>query len=162
VSELAAQIHQALLRRGETVATAESLTAGLVAAALTSVPGASATFRGGIVVYATDLKASLAGVPAELLSARGAVDPDVALALATGAQQRLAASWALGITGVAGPDPQDGQPVGTVYVGIAAPIGPAAVSSYQLSGDRAAIRTACVDAALNLLRDSLASAEYRG
>ena len=163
----AVEIHQQLLARGETVATAESLTAGLVGAALTSVPGASATYRGGVIVYATDLKTELLGVPADLLARRGAVDPDVARALATGVRTRLGASWGLGLTGVAGPDPQDGCPVGTVFVGIAGPNRDPALASLQLPGDRAQIRAASVDAALQLLRDSLLrdsldDAEYRG
>ena len=101
---------------GETLAVAESLTGGLLAATLVDVPGASQVFRGGLVVYATDLKATLAGVPAELLDERGPVDPDVAVALADGARERCGADWGLATTGVAGPDPQDGMAVGTVYV----------------------------------------------
>jgi nicotinamide-nucleotide amidase len=157
--ELAADIHARLLARGETVATAESLTAGLLGAALTSVPGASATYRGGLIVYATDLKSALAGVSAQLLAERGAIDPDVALSLAVGARDRLDASWAVGLTGVAGPDPQDGHPVGTLYVGVAGPDRPPAAASFTLSGDRATIRSGAVEAGLRLLRDSLAVAE---
>lgn len=157
--ELAVEIHDRLLARGETVATAESLTAGLVGATLTSVPGASATYRGGLIVYATDLKTQLAGVSAGLLEERGAVDPDVALALASGAKERLAASWALGLTGVAGPDPQDGHPVGTLYVGLAGPGRSPVVESFTLLGDRAAIRSGAAEAGLRMLRDSLAGAE---
>src|SRR5271154_879372 len=119
MTEHVAQIHQLLLERGETVATAESLTAGLVGAALTETPGASTTYRGGVIVYSTDLKASLAGVPEQLLTERGAVDPQVAAALAAGVRERLAATWGLALTGVAGPDSQDGQPVGTVHIGLA-------------------------------------------
>ena len=100
------------------MAVAESLTGGLVVGALTETPGASATVRGGLVVYATDLKATLAGVDADLLAERGAVDPDVAAALARGARERLDATIGLGVTGVAGPDPQDDQPVGTVFVAV--------------------------------------------
>jgi nicotinamide-nucleotide amidase len=152
-------IHQRLLERGETVATAESLTAGLLGAALTSTPGASATYRGGLVVYATDLKASLAGVPEQLLAERGAVDPDVAAALASGARERLGASWGVGVTGVAGPDPQDGMAVGTVFVAVAGPDGSCRIASLALSGDRDTIRTGAVQAGLALLRDSIAEAE---
>jgi nicotinamide-nucleotide amidase len=97
-----------------------------------------------------------------LLEERGPVDPDVAVALAAGARERLSASWALGLTGVAGPDPQDGAAVGTVYVGIAGPDRAATAAALSLAGDRQAIRDAAVDAALRLLRDSLAAAEYRG
>ncbi|HTW21624.1 MAG TPA: CinA family protein [Mycobacteriales bacterium] len=158
---LARQIHEILLAHDETVATAESLTAGLVGAALTSVPGASATYRGGLIVYATDLKASLAGVSLALLADRGAVDPDVASALASGARSRLGASWGLGLTGVAGPDPQDGKPVGTLFVALAGPGDLTEVVSDVLPGDRVQIRAGAVDVALGLLRDTLAAREYR-
>ncbi len=89
---------------GASVGVAESLTGGLVTAALSEPPGASATLRGGLVVYATDLKATLAGVDAALLAEHGAVEADVALALARGARDRLTARYGLGVTGVAGPD----------------------------------------------------------
>lgn len=121
VVQLATRLHDQLRRRQQTVAVAESLTGGLVAATLTDTPGASATFRGGLVVYATDLKASLAGVSAELLERKGAVDPQVAIELARGVRSRLGATWGIGVTGVAGPEPQDGRPVGTVFVGVAGP-----------------------------------------
>jgi nicotinamide-nucleotide amidase len=155
----AAEIHALLLARGETIATAESLTGGLMGAALTSTPGSSATYRGGLIVYATDLKAELAGVALSLLKSRGAVDPDVASALATGARERLAATWGLGLTGVAGPEPQDGQPVGTVFVGVAGPHGVDGVRPLVLTGNRAEIRAAAVVAALGHLRDRLATGE---
>jgi nicotinamide-nucleotide amidase len=153
-----AAVHALLRARGETVAVAESLTGGLLAAALTDTPGASATFRGALVVYATDLKARLAGVPAPLLQAHGAVSPDVAAALAGGVRDRLGASYGLGLTGVAGPEPQDGVPVGTVYLGLATPRG-GQVRRLALAGDRAAVRAGAVAAALDLLAESLASAE---
>jgi nicotinamide-nucleotide amidase len=156
---LAASVHEMLLSRRETVATAESVTAGLIGGALTSVPGASSTYRGGLVVYATDLKASLAGVSLALLEERGAVDPDVAAALATGVRDRLAATWGLSITGVAGPDEQDGKPVGTVYVGLAGPDTGPRVTSAALTGSREAIRSGAVEVALRFLRDSLAERE---
>lgn len=143
----AAGLLATLAARGETLAVAESLTGGLLAATIVDVPGASAVFRGGFVVYATDLKATLAGVDADLLAARGPVDPDVAAALAVGARDRCRADWGLATTGVAGPDPQDGKPVGTVYVGLAGP-GGGTVRSLTLSGDRDAVRAAAVDAAL--------------
>jgi nicotinamide-nucleotide amidase len=157
-AELALAVHEALLSRGETVATAESLTAGLVGAALTTTPGSSATYRGGLIVYATDLKASLAGVSPELLHARGAVDPDVAAALATGARERIGATWGLGLTGVAGPDPQDGHAVGTVFVGVAGPLEPPLVAELMLSGERRAVRLSAVENALTLLLDRLVDA----
>ena len=138
-----------LAGRGETLATAESLTGGLLAATIVDVPGASAVFRGGLVVYATDLKASLAGVPTDLLAARGPVDPDVAAALAAGARDRCDATWGVATTGVAGPTPQDGAAVGTVFVAVAGPS--SAGVALRLDGDRQAIRSAAVRAAIDLL-----------
>jgi nicotinamide-nucleotide amidase len=157
---LAEQVHVALRARDQTVAVAESLTAGLLSAALTDTPGASSTFRGGLVVYATDLKASLAGVPGPLLDAQGPVSPDVAAALAAGTRTRLGATWGLAVTGVAGPDEQDGVAVGTVFVGIAGPGQPAgagsgAVRALLLAGDRAEIRRQAVLAALEVLAGAL-------
>ena len=147
----------ALVERGETVATAESLTGGLVAATLVEIPGVSAVFRGGLVVYATDLKHTLAGVPEDLLAERGPVDPDVALDLATGARERCGADWGLATTGVAGPVPQDGVPVGLVYVAVAGAPG-RTVRELRLSGDRATVRAQAVTAVLNLLVEQLRAA----
>ncbi|WP_344232099.1 CinA family protein [Kribbella hippodromi] len=135
--------------RGVTVATAESLTGGMVGAVLTGVPGVSAVYRGGVVVYATDLKAKLAGVPEELLAAVGPVHPDTAAALATGVRVRLGADYGLATTGVAGPDPQAGVSAGTVYVA-AAGAGNVQVRKLQLNGDRETIRQASVRAVLEL------------
>jgi nicotinamide-nucleotide amidase len=143
-------LHERLRSAGATVAVAESLTGGLVCAALTTTAGASATVRGGLVVYATPLKAVLAGVPESLLAERGAVDPDVAAALAGGARDRLGATFGVGATGVAGPDPQDGRPVGTVFVAVAGPH-TVAVESFRFGGGRDAIRASTVAAALDLL-----------
>ncbi|AGZ45416.1 CinA family protein [Actinoplanes friuliensis] len=151
---IAAEATRALIERRQTLAVAESLTGGLLAATIVEVPGVSATFRGGLVVYATDLKHSLAGVDEALLADRGAVDPDVALALAEGARSRCGADWGLATTGVAGPDPQDGKPVGLVYIAAAGP-GRTAVRELRLSGSRDAIRTATVSAVLELLATEL-------
>jgi nicotinamide-nucleotide amidase len=156
----AAAVLAALAARGETLAVAESLTGGLLAATLVEVPKASRVFRGGLVVYATDLKTSLAGVPAEMLAVHGPVHPDVAAALALGARQRCDADWGLATTGVAGPDPQDGIGVGTVYVAVSGPHD--AVRGLALSGSRASIRAASVDAALDLLSRALADVAGAG
>jgi nicotinamide-nucleotide amidase len=139
-----------LTAAGETLAVAESLTGGLLAASVVDVPGASAVFRGGVVAYATDLKQSLLGVDRDLLDRHGAVHAQVAAQMASGVRDRLGATWGLATTGVAGPDPQDGKPPGTVFVGLA---GPDAVRTHALSlpGDRAAVRGATVDVALHLL-----------
>jgi nicotinamide-nucleotide amidase len=136
---LARRVVAALAERGQTVAVAESLTGGLLAAALVEVPGASAVFRGGIVAYATDLKATLLGVPASLLERHGAVHPQVAEAMAGGVRARLEATFGLATTGVAGPEPADGQPVGTVFIAAASPAGEQP-RALRLSGDRATIR----------------------
>lgn len=153
-SPLVAAIVAELVRREQTLAVAESLTGGLLAATLVNVPGVSRVFRGGLVVYATDLKAALAGVPAPLLAERGPVDPDVAVSLARGARQRCQADWGVATTGVAGPDPQGGKPVGTTFVAVAGP-GAEQVRALQLAGNRSAIRAGAVAAALNLLAAAL-------
>lgn len=149
-----AELHAALRARHQTVAVAESLTGGLLAGELTRTPGASVSFRGGLVVYATDLKSRLAGVSESLLAERGAVDPKVAIELARGVRERLSATWGVGVTGVAGPEPQDGHSVGTVFVGIVGPRDGAlheSVSELNLAGDRNTIRSETVEQAVALL-----------
>jgi len=144
-----------LKQLGQTLATAESLTGGLVGAALTDVPGVSAVYRGGVVVYATDLKATLAGVPADLLADVGPVHPDTAAALASGVRERLGATYGLATTGVAGPDPQAGVEAGTVYVAAAGP-DVVRVRKLSLKGDRATVRQGSVVAALELVAELVA------
>jgi nicotinamide-nucleotide amidase len=141
----------ALRRRGETVATAESLTGGLVAALLTSVPGSSAVVTGGLVVYATPLKHELAGVSADLLAEHGPVHPEVAAQLAAGARAACGATWGIGLTGVAGPDPQDGIEPGVVHVGVSGP-DTTEVRTIGIEGNRHQVRAAAVATALDLLR----------
>ncbi|MBV2363117.1 CinA family protein [Streptomonospora nanhaiensis] len=152
----AAAAHRALAALGATAATAESLTGGLIGATLTAVPGASATYRGGVVAYATDLKAALLGVPRDLLEAHGAVHPEVAAAMAEGARLNLAATFGLAVTGVAGPEPQDGRAVGTVFAAVAGPGGSGRVCELRLTGDRAAIRYSTTEQALSLLAAEVA------
>jgi nicotinamide-nucleotide amidase len=159
--DVPARLHRALLDRGETVAAAESLTAGLFCATLASVPGASATLRGGAVVYATDLKATLVGVPREVLDAHGAVSPQTAAALADGVRERCSATWGIGLTGVAGPDPADGHGPGTVYLGVAGP-DRTDVVRLDLTGDRQAVRTGAVRAAMGELLTRLPRAASPG
>ncbi|MFI8404806.1 CinA family protein [Streptomyces sp. NPDC090109] len=130
----AARVLALLAERGQTLAVAESLTGGLVAAELTGVPGASASFRGSVTAYATALKHELLGVDEALLAERGAVDPEVASQMAAGVRARLGADWGIATTGVAGPDPQDGQPVGTVYVAVAGPAGTVAGAAGEVAG----------------------------
>jgi nicotinamide-nucleotide amidase len=140
----------ALKEKHETVATAESLTGGLVAAVLTSVPGSSAVVRGGLVVYATALKHELAGVDGDLLAEQGAVHPDVAAQLAAGARISCGATWGIGLTGVAGPDPQDGVEPGVVHIGVSGPDA-ADVRTIGIEGNRHQVRAGAVAAALDLL-----------
>ncbi|TDD83733.1 CinA family nicotinamide mononucleotide deamidase-related protein [Actinomadura rubrisoli] len=154
-------VHRLLAERSATVAAAESLTGGLIGAELTAMPGSSATFAGGVVAYATELKARLLGVPEGLLAEHGAVHPDVAAAMAEGVRARLGATYGVGVTGVAGPEPQDGHPVGTVYIGVAGPgYSPIVVSPrLPVPGTgreiRAVIRRMTVVHALELLRRAL-------
>jgi len=144
----------ALRAAGQTVATAESLTGGLVCSALVDMPGASAVVRGGVVAYATELKHALLGVDAGLLEARGPVDPDVAQAMAEGIRSRLAATWGLATTGVAGPNAQDGAPPGRVFVAVAGPDG-VRVRRLDVPGGRADVRHAARDAVLALFLERL-------
>ncbi|WP_439646300.1 CinA family protein [Sanguibacter suarezii] len=153
VDATAAQVLASLGRAGRSLAVAESLTGGMLAATLVDVPGASSVFRGAVVAYATDLKSALLGVDPALLDSRGAVDPEVALQMAAGVRDRLGADVGVATTGVAGPDPQDGQPPGTVFVAVDVRGGLSQVRALVLDGDRAAVRAATVQAALALLRD---------
>ncbi|WP_414930903.1 CinA family protein [Streptomyces sp. Je 1-369] len=155
-----------LSARGETLAVAESLTGGLVAAEITSVPGASKVFRGSVTAYATELKRDVLGVDGTLLEERGAVDPEVARQMADGVRSVLGADWGIATTGVAGPEPQDGRPVGTVYVAVSGPdvesmrgyaVGGARgkVAALRLNGDRSEIRMESVRSVLTLLLERL-------
>jgi nicotinamide-nucleotide amidase len=145
-----------LRRRRETVATAESLTGGLLGMLLTAVPGASVSYLGGVISYATRLKHTLVGVDPDLLATLGPVAAPTAAAMATGVARRCAADWGVATTGVAGPDPQDGHPVGEVYVAVAHPAGDRVeVRALRLAGDRSAIREAAAAQALDLLADCL-------
>lgn len=151
---LASHVVHELLERGLSVGTAESITGGLVCAALTSVPGASAVVRGGVVAYASDVKAGVLGVDRGLLEREGAVCAPVASALAEGVRRVLPSAVGVSTTGVAGPDPADGKPVGTVFVAASGPWG-ILVEEHALTGDREEIRALSVDVALRLLRRGL-------
>lgn len=141
---------------GKTIAAAESLTAGLITSTLASVPGASKVLRGGIVAYATDVKASALGVPTALLERGGAIQSPVAAAMADGVRSWGGADFGLACTGVAGPDPQDGHPVGEVHVAVAGPVaGAMRTHSLTLSGDRDTIRHGTVLVVLGMVLDAL-------
>ena len=143
-----------LERRGQTLATAESLTGGRLAAAVTAVPGASRVYLGGVVSYATSVKQDLLGVPEVLVERYGVVSPECARAMAEGARHRHGATYAVSTTGVAGPDSQDGHPVGTVFVGIAGPVGVTALA-LELAGDRRTIQDRTCSEALDAVADVL-------
>ena len=158
-NDVASRLIAELIRRGMTIAIAESLTGGLVVAELVSVPGASAVVRGGVVAYATELKSTLLGVDPELLAQRSPIDPEVARQMAEGVRTRLGrdgqpADIGLATTGVAGPDPQDGHPGGEVWLGLAMD-GLAEARGLTLGGDRATIRTATVAASLMFVLERL-------
>lgn len=151
---LAADLVARLTARGQTVAVAESLTGGLVAAALTDIAGASVVVRGGVLAYSTDLKAQLLGVDEALLARAGAVDAGVAEQMAGGVRSLMGATYGLATTGVAGPGPADGRVAGTVYVAVAGP-GSSRVRALSLPGGRADVRAAAVLAVLDLFGEEL-------
>lgn len=139
-----------LTRFGQTVSVAESLTGGLVLAALTSVPGASAVVRGGVVAYAEAVKAAVLGVDPEVLRRTTAVSSEVAVQMAHGCQSLMGATYGVATTGEAGPDSSSGRPIGTFFVAVSGPRGD--VFRHQLrSGGRAQVRRAAAEAALALL-----------
>lgn len=176
-----ADVVSALSEGGQTVAVAESLTGGLVVAALVEGPGASVAVRGGVVAYATELKHRLLDVDGDLLARRGPVDPQVAAQMALGVRERLGADWGIATTGVAGPEPQDGVQPGRVYVAVAGPLAditPAPevfagsngtpdleplpggtigtrVLELDLPGDRAQVRLAATEQAIGALLTAL-------
>lgn len=142
----AAVVHGLLLERGQTVATAESLTGGRLGMLLTETPGSSATYIGGVVAYATRVKTSLLGVPEELVEEHGVVSAECARAMARGVLALTGASYAVSTTGVAGPERQEGKPAGTVFLGVVGPDGETAVA-LELVGSRFEIRDrACAEA----------------
>lgn len=145
-----AELLSLLVGQGATIAVAESLTGGLIGATLTSVPGSSAAFAGGVVSYATDLKERLLGVPGDLLAREGAVHPEVAAAMARGVRELTGADYGLAATGVAGPDPQDGRPVGTVHLALCGPGGRIWHKDLWLDGSREQIRVKTVNEAVGL------------
>lgn len=158
---LATKVVQQLSSRGETLAFCESLSAGLASATIAQVPGASAVLRGGLITYATDLKVALAHVPQELVDEYGVVSPETAVAMAKGARLVCDATWAVSLTGVAGPDSQEGHPAGEVFIACAGPDGVEVICAQHsngqelLHGDRNEIRTQAVDRALELLLNCL-------
>jgi nicotinamide-nucleotide amidase len=145
--------------KGMTLATAESCTGGLIAAALTAIAGSSSVVMAGFVTYSNDAKQKMVGVRAETLAAHGAVSEDVAREMAEGARERAGVSLALSCTGIAGPGgATPGKPVGLVFIGCAREGAATIVERHVFPGDRAAVRAATVAAALDLARRSVAGA----
>ncbi|WP_282846865.1 CinA family protein [Microbacterium oxydans] len=152
MSQAAAEVLAALGRRGWKLGVAESLTGGGLCADLVAVPGASAVLLGGVVAYATPVKASVLGVDEGLLARCGPVHPQVALEMADGVRRVVgvdgeAADVGVSTTGIAGPESPDGQPVGTVHIGVVTPAA-ARTTAFLFVGDRESIRAQTVDAAL--------------
>ncbi|KAI1860325.1 uncharacterized protein JN550_011591 [Neoarthrinium moseri] len=165
--DISTDVVRLLRLSGESLGVAESLTAGGVMAALTLVPGASAVFRGGVVSYATPLKKLLLNVDADLISREGVIHAEVAQQMAEGARSAttfddIPTTWGIGTTGVAGPDSQDGKPVGTVYIGVASPEGTRAWGPFRFSGSRERVREATVVETLLRLRDAVAARYNEG
>jgi nicotinamide-nucleotide amidase len=145
---LGASLHAELLRTGDTVSTAESLTGGALADLLSASPGASETFLGGVVTYATEAKVKVLGVSAQTVETRGVVSRECALEMAEGVRSLLDTDWGVSTTGVAGPTEQEGKPAGLVFVAVAGP-GGTRCEQLDLHGDRAEIRhQACLQAAI--------------
>lgn len=147
---MAHELQDRLVAQGATVATAESLTGGRLAAELTQLPGSSQTFLGGVVSYATSVKTGVLEVPESVVHEYGVVSAECARAMAEGVRRLVGSTYALSTTGVAGPDDQEGKPPGTVFVAVAGP-GGTHVEELSLSGDRDEIQTATCRAALSAL-----------
>ena len=156
--KVAEKVHAELRERSESVATAESLTGGRLAAALTAVPGASATYLGGVVAYATSVKHDVLGVPADLVARHGVISAECALAMARGAISVTGATWGIGTTGVAGPDRQEGHPPGTVHVGLVGPDVSTALA-LELVGSRGEIQERTCELALAALLRCLSTSD---
>ena len=155
MTPLAERVVSALRATGGTLACAESLTGGLLCAAVVDVPGASDVLMGGVVAYAPGVKVSLLGVPSEVLAEHGTVHPTTAEHMAVGVARLLGSTHAVATTGVAGPGSSEGHPAGTVFVAVHSPGSDPRVRELQLDGDRAAVRAGAVEAALALLLEVL-------
>ncbi len=168
-ADIARAVAEALLARGESLAVAESSTGGLILSLLTDVPGASAWLRGGLVPYTNETKRAILGVPAETLAAHGAVSAETALAMAHGAARLFEATWAIGETGIAGPQTgrRSSKPAGLTYIAVAGVRAGDRIERVERvllehPGDRVGVKRAFADATLALaLRLLLTTANYR-
>ena len=156
MTQSVAALLERLVAAEATLSTAESVTGGRLAAQVTAVPGASGAFVGGVVSYATDAKTDVLGVAAAVVAEHGVVSAQCAEQMALGARRLFDTTWSVSTTGVAGPDRQEGKPVGTVFVGLAGP-GVCRSVELSLSGTRAEIQEAACRAAWAAL-DALVSA----
>ena len=154
MTDLLTRVHLLLRAGGHTIATAESLTGGRLAVALTDVPGASETFLGGVVTYATELKHTMLDVDQAIIDEHGVVSPECAKAMASGVKAMAGASYGMATTGVAGPTEQEGKEPGTVFVGIAGP-GLLEAVALDLDGDRGEIQEQTCHAAFEALEEIL-------
>jgi nicotinamide-nucleotide amidase len=154
VTDLLKRVHLLLRAAGATVASAESLTGGRLAVALTDTPGASETYLGGVVTYATELKASMLDIDTELIDTHGVVSPECAKAMASGVRAMAGATYGIATTGVAGPSDQEGKPPGTVFVGIAGP-GLLEAVALELSGRRQQVQERTVRETLTAFEEVL-------
>jgi PncC family amidohydrolase len=153
--ERAKAVERLLRERGLRIATAESLTGGMLASVIVGVPGASDVFDGGVVTYTNQLKTKLLGVDAELLETRGPIDGDVAVQMALGARELFGSAVTVASTGVAGPAPASGADPGTAYIAVAVEGQDVAVRALRLKGDRLRVRERVVGRALELLEAAL-------
>jgi competence/damage-inducible protein CinA-like protein len=151
-SPLEAVVAHQLLQHNATIAAAESCTGGLLAERLTTIPGSSAYFLGSVVCYSNELKTAWAGVPPELISTKGAVSSEVAVALAQGIRRKVGSTLGMGVTGIAGPGGgSEEKPVGTVHIALAGPTG-VRERAVRFVGDRDMIRMQAAQAALDMVR----------
>jgi nicotinamide-nucleotide amidase len=154
---LASALQAELFRRSQTLATAESLTGGRLGDVMSAAPGASDTYLGGVVSYATEVKVRVLGVSAQTVQQHGVVSAQCAEEMAAGVRDLVGADWAVSTTGVAGPATQEGKPVGLVFVGVAGPAGPRS-ERFEFDGDRAEIREKVVKAAIDLVLSTVTGA----
>lgn len=158
IAALAARLKERAAAAGATIGTAESCTGGLIAAAITAVPGSSAYFYGSVVSYDNSVKQQVLGVPQQVLDTVGAVSGECAAAMADGARRLLGTDWAVSVTGIAGPDGGSAEkPVGTVWFGLSGAHG-ACTTLKHFDGDRSAVREQTVIHALTMLNEALAPA----
>lgn len=156
IEKLAESLVKTLTTRGETIATAESITGGLISAAITAIPGASEVFLGGVVSYTNEMKKDELGISAAEIKKVGVVSEAIAVAMALAIKKKTKSTWAISSTGVAGPGPSEGVPAGTVWIAIA---GPKIAQGIELSiaGRREIVRLGAVESALGAFERILTS-----